>query len=129
MARNKMNPPRRNAFRVTVQDDACFTCGQGVCWSSETPDKAPHKGTMGHVVGECIGGTYRPGNLAAQCWSCNAAGRDTRTYDLTAHVFEGESVRVSWLPTLTAADMSDPRTRAPRTDLADDATRKAARSY
>lgn len=127
MARNKMNPPRRNAFRVTVQDDACMTCGHGVCWSSETPDKAPHKGTMGHVVGECIGGTYRPGNLGSQCWSCNAAGRDTRTYDLTAYLVT--PVRTTWLPTLAAAEMTDPRTRDPRTDLADDATRKASRNY
>jgi hypothetical protein len=123
--RNKMSPSRRIAARNSL-GNVCMTCGLAVCWSRETPDKAPWKATLGHVVGEEIGGTSRPGNLGSQCWACNWSAKCSGRKDLTGDVIPG-TVPTAWLPTKAALLMPDVRDCKPAQNLPDKAARVAAR--
>lgn len=111
MNRNKMNPARRIAARNSM-GNVCMTCGQRICWSRETPDKAAHKATFGHVVAVEVGGKTSPGHVGPQCWACNWSGKCAGRQDMTADVIAG-TVPATWLPTKTALAMPDVRDSAP----------------
>lgn len=110
----KPNRARRDAIRESLPS-TCATCSLPVCFSHDTDDKAPHRGTMGHVVGEEIGGTWSAGNIVSQCWACNWAAKARGVADLTADIIPG-SAPTKYLP--TKAVSSDRRDAAPDADAA-----------
>jgi hypothetical protein len=93
----KPNTARRNAIRESLKG-WCGTCALDLDWSSECPDKAPGKGTFGHIVAEEVGGTWALGNIIAQCWACNWSAKCAGLTDLTAYVIP-EAIPRAYLPT------------------------------
>lgn len=121
----KPNSARRRAIRLSLPA-VCMTCEQAVCWSRETPAKADGAGTLGHVVADDLGGTYAPGNIGSQCWTCNWDAKVAGKGDLTSDVVAG-SIPTRYLPQRVADSRADVRDVPAATDLPDADARRAAR--
>lgn len=128
---HKPNSARRVAIRYSLGSE-CMSCGLTGSWSREDVG-LPHALEIGHVVGECIGGTLKPGNAGAQHNSCNDAARDAGVHDQTREVF-AHLVPAAWVPTKRAQERGDVRDvpaqdDAPSADTLRAARRRAGRSF
>lgn len=122
----KPNSARRRAIRLSLPA-VCMTCDLAVCWSAETPAKAAHAATLGHVVADTLGGTYAPGNIGAQCWACNWDAKTAGRADLTADVVAG-SIPTRYLPQRVADSRADVRDCEPQNLPGWDARRAARKA-
>lgn len=123
---SKPTPARRMAIRLSI-GTTCFSCHLTGSWSRADVAQ-DYALQMGHVIGEVIGGTYRPGNVGAQHKACNTAAKVAQAHDLSAIVAPG-TVPAAWVPTKQAQQRGDVRDvpAADADDMPDADTMRAAR--
>lgn len=121
---SKPTPARRIAIRASI-GTTCILCGKQGSWA-RADVRLPHALQMAHVVGENIGGTYKPGNIGAAHDACNDAQYAAGVDDVTADVIPG-TVPTAWLPTKVAQARADVRDCAPMVDAPTPASMAAAR--
>lgn len=102
----KPTPARRMAIRLSI-GTTCFACHLSGSWSRADVAQ-DYALQMGHVVGEVIGGTYRPGNIGAQHKACNTAAKVAGAHDLSG-IVAPDTVPAAWVPTKQAQARADVR--------------------